>query len=123
MNDGFVLYFARHLHIRILLVKQLLHTPILYGPEKKSCIGDTCGIHIKSLERINRLASGLSSLGVGPGTRWQSRLGFTGIWVFRDPMTGDTSHGEYPSVSGTDPLYNESAEDLVFSFMKISSCA
>jgi fatty-acyl-CoA synthase len=51
-----------------LLVKQLLHTPRLYAPDQEIVYRDTVRLTYRDLfERIERLASTLASLGVGPG--------------------------------------------------------
>ena len=69
MEDGFrPIFRTPSAYSYPLLVKQLLHTPILYGPEKEIVYrGDVRHTYKAFYERINRLASGLSSLGVGPG--------------------------------------------------------
>lgn len=51
-----------------LIVKQLLHTPLVYAPDQEIVYRDTFRYTYRGLyERINRLASALESLGVGPG--------------------------------------------------------
>jgi fatty-acyl-CoA synthase len=50
-----------------LLIKQLLHTPIRYAPDQEIVYRDLARHTYRSLyERIDRLASGLASLGIGP---------------------------------------------------------
>jgi len=50
-----------------LLIKQLLHTPISYAPCQEIVYQDRVRYTYRDFyRRINRLASGLSSLGVGP---------------------------------------------------------
>ena len=50
-----------------LLIKQLLHTPILYSPDQEIVYRDQKRLTYRDFyNRINRLASGLSSLGIGP---------------------------------------------------------
>ncbi|MEW6137712.1 MAG: fatty acid--CoA ligase [Thermodesulfobacteriota bacterium] len=51
-----------------LLIKQLLHTPLLYAADKEIVYRDKLRFTYKELyKRINRLASALTSLGVGAG--------------------------------------------------------
>ena len=51
-----------------LLLKQLLHTPIVYAPDQEIVYRDKLRYTYRDLyNRINRLASGLASLGVEPG--------------------------------------------------------
>ena len=62
-----------------LLIKQLLHTPILYAPDQEIVYRDQLRFTYRDLyRRINRLASALDSLGVGPGTPSRS---WTGIRI------------------------------------------
>jgi len=50
-----------------LLIKHLLHTPILYSPDQEIVYRDQKRLTYRDFyNRINRLASGLSSLGIGP---------------------------------------------------------
>ncbi|MCL5124233.1 MAG: fatty acid--CoA ligase [Deltaproteobacteria bacterium] len=50
-----------------LLIKQLLHTPIRYSPDQEIVYRDQKRLTYRDFyNRINRLASGLSSLGIGP---------------------------------------------------------
>ena len=51
-----------------LLIKQLLHTPIIYAPDKEIVYRDVLRYTYRDLyKRINRLASALTRAGVGPG--------------------------------------------------------
>ena len=51
-----------------LLIKQLLHTPLLYAADKEIVYRDKFRFTYRELyKRINRLASALTALGVGPG--------------------------------------------------------
>ncbi len=51
-----------------LLIKQLLHTPLLYAADKEIVYRDKLRFTYKELyKRINRLASALTALGVGAG--------------------------------------------------------
>ena len=51
-----------------LLIKHLLHTPLATAPEQEIVYRDICRYTYRTLhQRINRLASGLSGLGVRPG--------------------------------------------------------
>ncbi len=51
-----------------LLIKQLLHTPILYAPDQEIVHRDLERLRYRDLyARINRLASALSRWGIGPG--------------------------------------------------------
>ncbi len=51
-----------------LLIKQLLHTPMVYAPDQEIVYRDKMRYTYRDLRnRINRLASALESLGVGPG--------------------------------------------------------
>ncbi len=51
-----------------LIVKQLLHTPILYSPDQEIVYRDKTRYRYRDFyKRINRLASALASIGVGPG--------------------------------------------------------
>ncbi len=50
-----------------LLIKQLLHTPVYYAPDQEIVYRDLARHTYRVLyERINRLAAGLASLGIGP---------------------------------------------------------
>ena len=51
-----------------LIIKQLLHTPILYAPEQEIVYRDKVRFTYRDFyQRVHRLASALASLGVGPG--------------------------------------------------------
>ena len=51
-----------------LILKKLLTTPLTYSPEREIVYRDKTRITYRTLnERINRLANGLTRLGVGPG--------------------------------------------------------
>ncbi|MGB6066773.1 MAG: fatty acid--CoA ligase [Desulfomonilaceae bacterium] len=101
-----------------LLLKQLLHTPILYGPDNEIVYrGQIRHTYKDFYERINRLASGLTSLGVQPGDTvavldWDSHRyleAFFGI-----PMTGAILHTVNVRLSPEQILYTMNhAEDAV----------
>lgn len=79
-----------------LLVKQLLHTPIHYAPDQEIVYSDEARYTYRDLyDRIHRLASALSSLGVGPGDSvavldWDSHRYLE--CFFAIPMMGATLH-------------------------------
>lgn len=51
-----------------LIIKQLLHTPILYSPEQETVYSDKVKFTYRDFyQRVNRHASALAALGVGPG--------------------------------------------------------
>ena len=119
MKEGFrPIFHTPSAYSYPLLLKQLLHTPILYGPDKEIVYrGQVRHTYRVFYERINRLASGLSSLGVQPGDTvafldWDSHRyleAFFGI-----PMTGAILHTVNVRLSPEQILYTMNhAEDSV----------
>ncbi len=102
-----------------LLIKQLLHTPILYAPDQEIVYRDTLRFSYRDLySRINRLASGLSSLGVGPGDTvavldWDSHRYLE--CFFAVPMMGAILHTVNIRLSPEQMLYtmNHAEDDVV----------
>jgi len=119
MEEGFrTIFRTPSAYSYPLLVKQLLHTPILYGPEKEIVYrGHVRHTYKEFYERISRLASGLSSLGVGPGDTvavldWDSHRYLE--FFFAIPMTGAILHTVNIRLSSEQILYTMNhAEDLV----------
>jgi fatty-acyl-CoA synthase len=101
-----------------LLIKQLLHTPILYAPDREIVYQDKARLTYREFyERIHRLAAGLSSLGVGPGDTvavldWDSHRYLE--CFFAVPMMGAILHTVNVRLSPEQILYTMNhAEDAV----------
>ena len=102
-----------------LLIKQLLHTPILYAPDQEIVYRDQLRFSYRDLYgRINRLASALDSLGVGPGTTvavldWDSHRYLESF--FAVPMMGAILHTVNIRLSPDQILYtmNHAEDDVV----------
>jgi fatty-acyl-CoA synthase len=79
-----------------LLLKQLLHTPIIYNPDQEIVYRDTLRYTYKDLyARISRLASALTSMGVKPGDTvavldWDSHRYLESFFAI--PMIGAVLH-------------------------------
>ncbi len=101
-----------------LLIKQLLHTPILYAPDQEIVYRDLKRYKYRDLyDRINRLASGLSALGVGPDDT-VAVLDWDGYryleCFFAVPMMGAALHTVNIRLSPEQILYTMNhAEDTV----------
>jgi acyl-CoA synthetase (AMP-forming)/AMP-acid ligase II len=119
MKDGFrPIFHTPSAYSYPLLVKQLLHTPILYAPEKEIVYrGQVRHTYKEFYERINRLAAGLSDLGVGPGDTvavldWDSHRYLE--FFFAVPMMGAILHTVNVRLSAEQILYTMNhAEDSV----------
>ena len=101
-----------------LLIKQLLHTPILYAPDQQIVYRDLVRYSYKEFySRIQRLASALSLAGVGPGDTvavldWDSHRYLE--CFFAIPMMGAILHTVNIRMSREQILYSmEHAEDTV----------
>jgi fatty-acyl-CoA synthase len=102
-----------------LLIKQLLHTPILYAPDQEIVYRDQLRFTYRDLySRINRLASALDSLGVRPGTTvavldWDSHRYLE--CFFAIPMMGAIIHTVNIRLSPDQILYtmNHAEDDVV----------
>lgn len=101
-----------------LLIKQLLHTPILYAPDQEIVYQDKARLTYRDFyERIHRLAAGLFSLGVGPGDTvavldWDSHRYLE--CFFAVPMMGAILHTVNVRLSSDQILYTMNhAEDVV----------
>ena len=101
-----------------LLIKQLLHTPILYAPDQQIVYRDLIRYTYKEFyNRIQQLASALSSAGVGPGDTvavldWDSHRYLE--CFFAIPMMGAILHTVNIRMSREQILYSmEHAEDTV----------
>jgi fatty-acyl-CoA synthase len=102
-----------------LLIKQLLHTPILYAPDQEIVYRDQLRLSYRDLYiRINRLASGLDSLGVRPGMTvaildWDSHRYLE--CFFAIPMMGAIIHTVNVRLSLDQILYtmNHAEDDIV----------
>ncbi|MBI4962937.1 MAG: fatty acid--CoA ligase [Desulfomonile tiedjei] len=99
-----------------LLIKQLLHTPILYAPDQQIVYQDKARITYREFyDRIHRLAAGLSSLGIGPGDTvavldWDSHRYLE--CFFAVPMMGAILHTVNVRLSPEQILYTMNhAED------------
>ena len=93
-----------------LLIKNLLITPILYAPDQEIVYRDKLRMTYTDLyQRINRLASALTDLGVGPDDTigvmdWDSHRYLE--CFFAIPMMGSVLHTVNVRLSrGTDHLY------------------
>lgn len=101
-----------------LLIKQLLHTPIYYAPSQEIVYQDRVRYTYRDFyQRINRLASGLSSLGVGPNDTvgvldWDSHRYLE--CFFAIPMMGAVLHTVNVRLSPEQILFTMNhAEDTV----------
>ena len=102
-----------------LLIKQLLHTPIFYAPEQEIVYRDLKRFTYREFyTRINRLASALTALGVGPGDTvavldWDSHRYLE--CFFAVPMIGAILHTVNVRLSPDQILYtmNHAEDDVV----------
>ncbi|MBI4962889.1 MAG: fatty acid--CoA ligase [Desulfomonile tiedjei] len=102
-----------------LIVKQLLHTPILYAPDQEIVYRDQMRYTYRDLyKRINRLASALNALGVGPGDTvavldWDSHRYLE--CFFAIPMMGAILHTVNIRLSPDQILFtmNHAEDDMV----------
>jgi fatty-acyl-CoA synthase len=101
-----------------LLIKQLLHTPFHYAPDQQIVYRDLARHTYRDLyERINRLAAGLASLGIGPEDTvavldWDSHRYLE--CFFAVPMMGAVLHTVNVRLSPEQILYTmRHAEDTV----------
>ena len=101
-----------------LIIKQLLHTPLLYAPDREIVYSDKVRLTYRSFyERIHRLASGLAALGVRPGDTvavldWDSHRYLE--CFFAVPMMGAVLHTVNVRLSPDQVLYTMNhAEDAV----------
>jgi len=101
-----------------LLIKQLLHTPISYAPDQEIVYQDKVRLTYRDVyRRINRLASGLTSLGVSPGDTvavldWDSHRYLESFFAI--PMMGAVLHTVNVRLSPEQILFTMNhAEDTV----------
>ncbi len=101
-----------------LIIKQLLHTPILYAPDQEIVYQDKVRLTYRSFsERVNRLAASLSALGVRPGDTvavldWDSHRYLE--CFFAVPMMGAVLHTVNVRLSPDQILFTMNhAEDAV----------
>lgn len=102
-----------------LIVKQLLHTPILYAPDQEIVYRDKIRYTYRELyQRIARLASALTSIGVGPGDTvavldWDSHRYLE--CFFAVPMMGAILHTVNVRLSPEQILFtmNHAEDDVV----------
>ncbi|MBI4800574.1 MAG: fatty acid--CoA ligase [Desulfarculus sp.] len=101
-----------------LLIKQLLHTPLLYSPDQEIVYRDQVRLTYRDLyKRINKLANTLTALGVGPGDTvavldWDSHRYLE--CFFAIPMMGAILHTVNVRLSPEQILWTMNhAEDLV----------
>ncbi len=102
-----------------LIVKQLLHTPMIYAPDQEIVYRDKVRYTYRDLyKRINRLASALTSLGVGPGDTvavldWDSHRYLE--CFFAIPMMGAILHTVNIRLSPDQILFtmNHAEDDVV----------
>jgi len=102
-----------------LIVKQLLHTPFVYAPDQQIVYRDKARYTYRELySRINRLASALSSTGVGPGDTvavldWDSNRYLE--CFFAVPMMGAILHTVNVRLSPDQILFtmNHAEDDVV----------
>jgi fatty-acyl-CoA synthase len=103
-----------------LIIKQLLHTPLVYAPDQEIVYRDKVRYTYRDLyKRINQLASTLSSLGVGPGDTvavldWDSHRYLE--CFFAIPMMGAILHTVNIRLSPDQILFtmNHAEDDVVF---------
>ncbi len=101
-----------------LLIKQILHTPLIYSPDQEIVYRDKVRYTYRDLyQRINRLANALESLGVGPGDMvavldWDSNRYLE--CFFAVPMIGAVLHTVNVRLSPEQIVYTMNhAEDKV----------
>jgi len=102
-----------------LLIKQLLHTPVLYAPNQEIVYLDKVRLtYAEFYRRINRLASALKSLGVKPGDTvavldWDSHRYLE--CFFAIPMMGAILHTVNVRLASEQILYtmNHAEDDIV----------
>ena len=101
-----------------LLIKHLLHTPIVYAPDQEIIYRDQLKLTYRDLyQRINKLANVLTGLGVGPGDTvavldWDSHRYLE--CFFAVPMLGAILHTVNVRLSPEQVLWTMNhAEDLV----------
>jgi fatty-acyl-CoA synthase len=101
-----------------LLIKQLLHTPLIYSPDQEIVYRDQMRMTYRDLyRRINQLANVLTNLGVGPGDTvavldWDSHRYLEAF--FAVPMIGAILHTVNVRLSPEQILWTMNhAEDLV----------
>ncbi len=102
-----------------LIIKQLLHTPILYAPDQEIVYKDKARFtYSEFFRRINKLASGLKSLGVKPGKTvavldWDSHRYLE--CFFAIPMMGAVLHTVNVRLAPEQILYtmNHAEDDIV----------
>ncbi len=99
-----------------LIIKQLLHTPLIYAPDQEIVYRDQLRLTYRDLyTRINKLANTLASLGVGPGDTvavldWDSHQYLE--CFFAVPMMGAILHTVNVRLSPEQVLYTMNhAED------------
>ena len=113
-----VIYRSSSAYSYPLIIKQLLHTPILYAPDQEIVYRDRARITYRSFyERIHRLASTLAALGVRPGDTvavldWDSHRYLE--CFFAVPMMGAILHTVNVRLSPDQILFTMNhAEDAV----------
>jgi fatty-acyl-CoA synthase len=119
MTQGFRSIFrTKSAYSYPLLIKQLLHTPILYAPDQEIVYQDKARYTYREFyRRIHRLASGLSAAGVKPGDTvavldWDSHRYLE--CFFAVPMMGAILHTVNVRLSPDQILYTMNhAEDSV----------
>ena len=95
-----------------LIIKQLLHTPLVYSPHQEIVYRDQKRYDYVTLQkRIGQLAGTLKSLGVKPGSTvgvmdWDSHRYLECFFCHPDDG-GGAAHGQHPPVSGTDPVHRQ----------------
>ncbi len=101
-----------------LLIKQLLHTPMVWAPDQEIVYRDSVRLSYREFrERVGRLASALTALGVGPGDTvavldWDSHRYLEAY--FAVPMMGAVLHHVNVRLSPEQVLYTMNhAEDKV----------
>ena len=102
-----------------LIIKQLLHTPMIYAPDQEIVYRDKVRhTYLELHKRINRLASALTSLGVGPGDTvavldWDSHRYLE--CFFAVPMMGAILHTVNIRLSPEQILFtmNHAEDDVV----------
>ncbi|MHB8765306.1 MAG: fatty acid--CoA ligase [Deferrisomatales bacterium] len=102
-----------------LLIRQLLHTPLACAPDQEIVYRDQVRLTYRQFaERLGRLASGLASLGVGPGDTvavmdWDSHRYLE--CFFAVPMMGAVLHTVNVRLSPEQILYtiNHAEDDVI----------
>jgi hypothetical protein len=108
-----------------LLIKHLLHTPLVHAPEQEIVYRDLQRYDYRTLRRIGQLANALAGLGVGPGDTvavmdWDSHRHLE--CYFAVPMMGAVLRMVNIRLSPKQILYTTNHAEATFSWSTRTSC-